>query len=579
MLRFPNPGSTIDTFVSVYVAAFERLNGQAVSLDDIVKAVVAANLATSSGYMGKEAVLRSTRDDRSRDPLYNQLKMYAELFRVLGWLHPTEKSRLTYTFTLLGHQVVAAGQQYLRLFRECALGIVYPSHVLTVKGIHELRPFAFILRTMRHADGYLSRDEMILGPLSCDSDRTPDAALVLARRIKGLRTSSDTMECKLTELSINRKTQVNTLRNYTRWPIAVLRHCGWTTEAVAAYEDGTKYQSWALTDAGRGIAERLRSMIDLRLSDVEQLQREERVALSVTAHYAMLGRSGFDLTPVVSQVTEAQRLANQALQRLRFPTNTDVLFSPFQTLSAAEIEFAFPGNAIIDESAAGKSFSGAGDGPVGRGTREHLFVKPKLISLLEAAATGEGDAGLDTGAQTVKAELIALLRKHGSVDDAVKTFVASRSSDTRVAFYPLVTHLFQILGYRSEHSRPGVNYQRWDASVWIGRHAVPVEIKSPTEEMFLSTKSVRQALENKVVLLSRGGLDTNRDLPSLIVGYRIPNERGDLSMLIDDIFKAYGLRIGILDLESLVTLALRSINENVTIDPRQLASLCGFLNV
>ena len=142
-----------------------------------------------------------------------------------------------------------------------------------------------------------------------------------------------------------------------------------------------------------------------------------------------------------------------------------------------------------------------------------------------------------------------------------------------------MTHLFQILGYRSEHSRPGVNYQRWDASVWIERHAVPVEIKSPTEEMFLSTKSVRQALENKVVLLSRGGLDTNRDLPSLVVGYRIPNERGDLSMLIDDIFKAYGLRIGILDLESLVTLALRSINEKVTIDPRQLASLCGFLNV
>ncbi|MES2143060.1 MAG: hypothetical protein V4516_01585 [Pseudomonadota bacterium] len=39
-------------------------------------------------YMGEEAVARSTRADRSRDPLYNQLKMYAELFRTLGWLHP-----------------------------------------------------------------------------------------------------------------------------------------------------------------------------------------------------------------------------------------------------------------------------------------------------------------------------------------------------------------------------------------------------------------------------------------------------------------------------------------------------------
>ena len=76
VLRFPNPGSTIENFVSVYGAAFERLNGRSVDLDDIVEAVVRANLATSSGYMGDEAVARSTRADRSRDPLYNQLKMY-----------------------------------------------------------------------------------------------------------------------------------------------------------------------------------------------------------------------------------------------------------------------------------------------------------------------------------------------------------------------------------------------------------------------------------------------------------------------------------------------------------------------
>ena len=122
--------------------------------------------------------------------------------------------------------------------------------------------------------------------------------------------------------------------------------------------------------------------------------------MSVAAHYAMLGRSGFDPQRRVKRrkFTEAQRLAEQALQRLRFPTNSDVLFSPFQTLSAAEIEFAFPGNAIVDESVAWReSFSGAGDGPIGRGSREHLFVKPQRISLLEAAATGEGDAGLDTG--------------------------------------------------------------------------------------------------------------------------------------------------------------------------------------
>src|ERR1700676_5268475 len=138
--------------------------------------------------MGDQAVARSTRADRSRDPLYNQLKMYAELFRALGWLHPTEESSLKYTFTLLGRQVIAAGRNYLPIFGESVLGVSYPSHVLTVKGEFDLRPFAFILRTMVAAGGYLSRDEMIVGPLSANSDRKSDSATVLAKMIEGLRT-------------------------------------------------------------------------------------------------------------------------------------------------------------------------------------------------------------------------------------------------------------------------------------------------------------------------------------------------------------------------------------------------------
>ncbi|WP_200277058.1 hypothetical protein, partial [Rhodovulum adriaticum] len=175
MLRFPNPNSTIDNFVRVYGSAFEELNGRVVNLDEIVKVVVAANLATSSGYMGAEAVNRSTREDRSRDPLYNQAKMYAELFRTLGWLHPTPGSSLNFTFTLLGEQLVAAGRYYWPLLEECILGIAYPTHILSVKGDFDLRPFAFTLKVMMASGGYLSRDEMIIGPLSAPTDRAADA--------------------------------------------------------------------------------------------------------------------------------------------------------------------------------------------------------------------------------------------------------------------------------------------------------------------------------------------------------------------------------------------------------------------
>jgi hypothetical protein len=67
--------------------------------------------------------------------------MYAELFRALGWLHPTEEKALNFTFTLLGHQVVAAGPYFMPLLEENVLGISYPSHVLSVKGQYDLRPF------------------------------------------------------------------------------------------------------------------------------------------------------------------------------------------------------------------------------------------------------------------------------------------------------------------------------------------------------------------------------------------------------------------------------------------------------
>ena len=54
-----------------------------------------------------------------------------------------------------------------------------------------------------------------------------------------------------------------------------------------------------------------------------------------------------------------------------------------------------------------------------------------------------------------------------------------------------------------------------------------------------------------MILLARGGLDTELDLTSLIVGYQIPNERGDMSTLIDDIHAAFGFNIGVLDLRTL----------------------------
>lgn len=568
MLRFPNPGSTIKHIVKVYSAAFERLDGQVVDLDDIVDAVVSENLATSSGYMGKEAVERSTRSDRSRDPLHNQLKMYAELFRTLGWLHPTPESALNFTFTLLGKQIVAAGRDFWPLLDECVVGIVYPNPVLTIRGDFDLRPFATLLMVMDQCDGHLSRDEMILGPLSASTDRGTESLQRITERVRNVRTSKASMNSELKKLSNERGIQVNTLHNYTRWPIALLRDLGWAEKGRAKYNDGQTHNSFLLTDKGRALSERLAQSNDYRTDDIYALSQPDREALSVIAHFQMLDRAGFDIEPVADRLKAARSILEPYLAQ--HPIDIDsLILSPFQALKPEDASAYFTDGESASRTAPNRSkTSGTNEIVAGRDDRSHLFVPPTLIHVHEAS-----------GPDALRSELSELFEEHKDASAAVEAFVARHSRDTQMEFYPLVTSLFQILGFESDYSRAGVNYQRWDACVWADGYALPVEIKSPTEEIMLSTKAVRQAMENKVILMSRGGLETKMELTSLVVGNQLPNERGDMSNLIDDVFRAYRIRLGVIDLAALATLALRAINDEVTIDGQQLSELRGFLRV
>ena len=557
-------------FVAVYKAAFKRYRGQVVKLDDMVQATVEANLATSSGYMGKEAIARLTRKNRSRDPLYNQLKMYAELFRSLGWLRSTESSALHYTFTLLGEQVVAADRHWRSLLGETVLGIVYPSHAIKLSGDHDIRPFATILSTMLACNDGLSRDEMIVGPLSASSDRSKADMADIAAKIMELREEPAAIKGALNELKEARGIQINTLRNYTRWPLAVLRDLGWTERDREPYRRSNKtFEIHRLTALGKERAHSLKGAVDLRVNQVDRLPFNQKRALSRHAHFSMMERTGFDVSSVAEQLQRDEETRREALRKLRLPEDKPILFSPFQTLSIADLSEIFP---QPEAAPAGLSMQEVIDGTnVGRGSRDHLFVAPTFV-----ASKTEAE-GVDLTA--LKAELRSLRNAHLSADAAAQAFAHSRRENTKTQFYPLVTHLLQLIEFPSHCSRNGVNYQRWDAYVWLHSLAMPIEIKSPPEELFLSTKAIRQAIENKVILLARGGMETQRELSTLIVGYQIPNERAEMSMLIDDVYAAFGFRIGVLDLHTLAYVAIKAVTESVSIDEKQLSHLKGFLDV
>lgn len=75
----------------------------------------------------------------------------------------------------------------------------------------------------------------------------------------------------------------------------------------------------------------------------------------------------------------------------------------------------------------------------------------------------------------------------------------------------------------------------------------------------LSVKAIRQAVENKIILLSRKYYNTELQTASFAVGYNIPNKRSDVYFLIDDIRKVFNINIAIIDIKTLYKAAIYCI--------------------
>ena len=121
MQRFANPGSNVDSLTNAFLFLYENIEAeQAFQLYDMQEILVPNGYISSSGAVGIEALLRGANSDRSRDTSYNQCKMYAELFRLLGWIQSTS-SALLYCFTPLGKQLANATRNSRGLVSECLL--------------------------------------------------------------------------------------------------------------------------------------------------------------------------------------------------------------------------------------------------------------------------------------------------------------------------------------------------------------------------------------------------------------------------------------------------------------------------
>lgn len=557
MLRFPNPGSTIKNLLHIYKVLYKELKEQPFfDLDDISKTMTDALLAASSGYVGEEALERSTREDRSLDPLYNQSKMYAEIFRSLGWISSNGDSALNFVFTLLG-EYAGESNDIDPIFEESILGIVYPNDILDAKNEISSRPFLSILKTLDKLGGYLYRDEMILGPMSYDDDS--NELLDKINDILLARPDFGKLKRMLSDASKALGIQENTMQNYTRFPISVLEYCGWIEKESNKTVYSKTVKLMKLTGKGQRLVHDLDLYHDERMALFEKRKQNLKKAMANLGFYQMLDRSGYDIESIMDYLKKYTDDLNAA------GIEKEVLFSPYQTLKKEEVD------SLLDVKAEKTTAE--------RKESRDLEQNGDLEKNIEIADVHIVN-GYGTGfTKNDFVNEILELSKYSSFNKVVKALFLKYKTAKKETFYTLIGHMFSIMGFNCKVSRGGVNYERFDAIIEDDKRSIPIEIKSPTEEEHLSTKGIRQALENKIILLSRKTYKTERDVSSLVVCYMLPNSRAEVNDLINAINSVYKIKIGVLDFESLLKITCNIVLNKKSINKKEIEGLEGLINV
>ena len=497
MIRFRNPSSSLETMLASFEQLYTELRDKEYfDNDDIAIVLAKANLMASSGFTGNEALALGANKNRSRDKTYNNAKMFAEIFRLLGLISVVNNVSSNYRFTYIGDHMVVPGVDKKALVEQCILGMNNPNRIMDVSYDESVRFFSCVLLTMDQLDGCICRDEMILGPM-CVNDNSPTEFINMIHRIKVIRGNYRKLQSELETLARslqgNKKGGMNvtSVQNCTRFPISVLKYCNWVcSENNTIY--GRNVRFMRLTEHGKETVQELKNLKDIRLMDYERSSYNQKQALIRLGAYAMLGRAKFNLSSV-SEVIESDTEKCKTILE-----GKDLLFSPYQTLEYSTVNTAL-NIEIIPKQSERDSIRRSSIMTTYQKELSQTLVSTRIVLNKNA----QNVINYDTRDVQIYVEHVrALYAKTKRASRVVDIIVKEHINDKKTEFYPLVETLFKIIGVDCHKSRDGVNGERWDAMIRDPQRSIPIEIKSPTEELHLSIKAIRQALENKIILLS-----------------------------------------------------------------------------
>lgn len=568
MIRFRNPGTQYGTHINIMKQLYVRVGEQAYfTLKDMAIAIAQAKLMTAYGYSGDDAIRLSNTEQESTNSTLMNVKMYTELFRMLGWITPySEDKSYPLVFTYLGIHIALSTEDCHGLYEQSVLGINHPTQFdKNMRYSEHTRFFTCALRSLIDLGGTMYKHELCLGPMSI-SDTNEAEYQNMIQSIRTIRGDKTRLENAFATLAHNLGMTLESVDNSTRMPIGLMKNCGWIEDISDRTLYGRSMKCFRITDHGRRVYEDAQNLYDIRLEQFMQLNESVQTALIRLSTYSMLQRSGYDTSDVTSIMIEDKRVCEDLL------CGKDTLFSPCATLRRQPVEAAL--GIRLGEGENSQYSIDTFDSTVNE--REALYTTQIWdLNIPEGAAT---DLLTDPEDIDFLSRVNDLKHTGCSSSEIVSTLFDYYADATQTRFYPLIATLFKIMGFKCSFSRPGDNGARWDAIIDDPVRSIPIEIKSPTEEQHLSIKAIRQALENKIILLSRRTHITTPDVSTLAVGYYMPNERAEVSRLISDIKATYGYKIGVIDLHSLLSLAISVLVNERGFDKEKLYRLEGLMN-
>lgn len=432
---------------------------------------------------------------------------------------------------------------------------------MDVKYSENVRFFKAALFSLEDLDGIMYKHELCLGPMSIN-DLDNDQYKRMVAYLGQLRGAYSRYESAYKKLCDKLDVKPTLPDNSTRLPIAFMKTCNW----IESYRTKDLYppkslECIRLTDHGKEVAKSLHNVKDLRLDEYEVYSEDKQRSLIRLGTYSMLYRSGYNLSPVKGVLDKDSQNCKDILE------GKPLLFSPYQTLHHEIVDDALSIKRTISGSHSSTTI-------LPEVNRTDTLIHDIKLNKVNDVTVSDQDSEI-AGFRN----LVEELKNNGlSKEKIINKIFSDCISDTQTKFYPFIAMLFRVMGFDCQASRPGDNGARWDAIIVDKNESIPIEIKSPTEEQHLSLKAIRQALENKVILLSRETHPTLPETTSLAVGYYNPNDRAEVMNLMNDFKNAYGYSIGVLDLKTILTIAVTIILESKMFDVEKFNRLEGFGN-